>query len=140
MVENRLKILQVVPFFYPAWAYGGVPRVAYELSKELVKRGHDVTVYTTDVRDRDSRYVPEKRSVIVDGIKVFYFKNLSNRLAYDYQQYFPIGLKSFVRRTIKDFDIIHLHAHRHLLNNIVHYYASKFNKPYILYFQPTARS
>jgi glycosyltransferase involved in cell wall biosynthesis len=132
MVENRLKILQVAPFFYPAWAYGGVPRVAYELSKELVKRGHDVTVYTTDVWDRDSRYVPEKSSVIVDGVKVFYFRNLSNRLAYDYQLFFPIGLISFVRRTIKDFDIIHLHSHRHLLNNIVHHYASKFNKPYIL--------
>jgi glycosyltransferase involved in cell wall biosynthesis len=131
MVEKGLKILQVAPYFYPAWAYGGVPRVAYELSKELVKRGHEVTVYTTDVWDRDSRYVPEKRSVIVDGVKVFYFRNLSNRLAYDYQLYFPIGLKSFVRGTIKDFDIIHLHGHRNFLNNIVHHYALKFKKPYI---------
>jgi glycogen synthase len=51
MVGKKLKILQVTPFYYPAWAYGGAPRVVYELSGSLAKRGHDVTVYTTDVLD-----------------------------------------------------------------------------------------
>lgn len=132
MTEKRLKILQVVPYFYPAWAYGGIPRVVYELSKELAKRGHDVTVYTTDVLDQDSRYVLKDKRTIVDGIKIYYFKNLSNVLAYNYQVFLPIGLSSFIRQTISDFDILHFHGHRHLLNNIVHYYAIKSKKPYIL--------
>lgn len=129
--EKRLKILQVVPYFYPAWAYGGIPRVVYELSKELVRRGNDVTVYTTDVLNQDSRYNQSGKEAVVDGIKVHYFKNLSNTLAYNYQVFLPIGLGSFIQRTISKFDIIHVHGHRHLLNNIVHHYALKSNTPYI---------
>ena len=34
-----LRILHVSPSFYPAWAYGGVPRCAYELCRELVAHG-----------------------------------------------------------------------------------------------------
>lgn len=130
MTEKRLKILQVVPYFYPAWPYGGVPRVVYELSRELVKRGHDVTVYTTDVFDEHTRY--KKREAIVDGIKVHYFRNLSNHLAYNYQLYLPVGLIGFARKTVRDFDIIHLHSHRHFLNSIVHCYALKNKIPYII--------
>ncbi len=123
--------MHVVPYFYPAWAYGGIPRVAYELSKELAKRGHDVTVYTTDVLDQDSRYHKSGKEAIVDGIKVHYFKNLSNTLAYNYQVFLPIGFLKFVKESVSGFDILHFHGHRHLLNNIVHYYALKNRKPYI---------
>lgn len=126
-----LNILQVVPYFYPAWAYGGIPRVVYELSKELVKKGHDVTVCTTDVLDQDSRCDLSGKESVVDGIKVYYFRNLSNLLAYHYQLFLPVGLTDFIQRNISGFDILHLHGHRHLLNNIVHHYALKSNTPYI---------
>lgn len=132
MAEKALKILQVVPYFYPAWAYGGIPRVVYELSRELVRQGHDVTVYTTDVLDREKRYEVKGGAIEVDGVKTHYLKNLSNRLAYDFQIYLPMGLNSLVESTIQDFDIIHLHGHRHFLNNIVHRHAMRFKKPYIL--------
>jgi len=46
-----MKILQVSPCFYPAWAYGGPVPIVYHLSQELVKRGHEVVVYTTDTFD-----------------------------------------------------------------------------------------
>ena len=127
-----MKILQVVPYFYPAWAYGGIPRVVYELSRELVRVGHDVTVFTTDVLDDSNRYEEGSLASNVDGIKVSYFKNLSNKLAHDYQIYLPAGLKHRVEETLVDFDIIHMHGHRHFLNNIVHHYAKKIDKPYIL--------
>ncbi len=132
MPRNRLKILQVVPYFYPAWAYGGIPRVAYELSRELVGRGHAVTVYTTDALDRGSRYGQGGKEVVVDGIKVRYFRNLSNALAYDHQIFLPTGLPGAIRRSIADFDILHLHGHRHLLNNAVHFHAMKSGKPFVL--------
>jgi glycosyltransferase involved in cell wall biosynthesis len=126
-----MNILQITPYFYPAWSYGGIPRVVYELSKALVKKGHDVTVCTTDVFNQNSRCDQSGKEAVVDGIKVHYFKNLSNTLAYNYQVFLPIGLGSFIQRTISEFDIIHLHGHRHLLNNIVHHYAIKNKKPYV---------
>jgi len=131
--EKKLRILQVAPYFYPAWAYGGVPRVVYELSRELARRGHDVTVYTTDVLDRSSRYgAAGNEAVVMDGVKARYFRNISNRLAYDYQMFLPVGLMGAMRRTIEDFDVIHMHGHRNLLNNIVRRHAVRHGKPYVL--------
>lgn len=64
-----MRILQVVPYFYPAWTYGGSVRGAYALSKELIKKGHDVTVYTTDALTENST----QKSRFLNGIKVHYF-------------------------------------------------------------------
>jgi glycosyltransferase involved in cell wall biosynthesis len=127
-----MKILQVVPYFYPAWAYGGIPRVVYELSKELVRKGHEVTVYTTDALDAHSRNSSGGKTVTVDGIKVHYLRNLSNGLAYNYQLFLPLGLNRLAGQNIASFDVIHLHGHRNILNNIIHYHAKKNNKAYVL--------
>lgn len=129
-MTEKLKILHVTPCFYPAWSYGGIPRVVYELSRELAKRGHGVEVYTTDVLDRSSRYHSGEERI--DGVKAHYFRNLSNSLAYNFQVYLPTGLFSRMGRTIADFDILHLHGHRNFLNNIARHWAKKFHKPYIL--------
>ena len=43
-----MRILHVTNFFKPSWESGGPANVAYGLCKNLVKMGHDVTVYTTD--------------------------------------------------------------------------------------------
>ena len=130
MKSRKLKILHITPCFYPAWAYGGIPRVVYELTRDLAKRGHDVSVYTTDVLDRGSRH--NSGEVVVQGVKVHYFRNLSNCLAYNFQVYLPAGLFGCMGRAVKDFDIIHLHGHRNFLNNIARHWAKKFRRPYIL--------
>jgi glycosyltransferase involved in cell wall biosynthesis len=126
-----MKILMVAPYFYPAWAYGGIPRVVYELSQELTRRGHEVTVYTTDVLDRDHRCQESGKRTKVDGVTVVYFRNASNRLAYDYQIFLPLGMRRTVRETITQFDVIHMHGHRNFLNNIVHHYAVRHRIPYV---------
>ena len=36
-----MKILQVIPYFPPSIAFGGSPKVAHSISKELVKRGEN---------------------------------------------------------------------------------------------------
>src|SRR5215813_4276513 len=51
----RMRILHVSPYGEAAWAYGGIPRVVGALSRGLARRGHDVTVCTTDVCDESSR-------------------------------------------------------------------------------------
>jgi len=50
-----VRILHVTPSFPPAWAYGGVPRCAYELCRALVEQGEHVTVWTTDACDAARR-------------------------------------------------------------------------------------
>lgn len=104
----------------------------YELSRELTRIGHDVTVYTTDVFDQRGRCEESGRETRVDGITVRYFKNASNSLAYNHQLYLPRGMRRVLRETIANFDVIHLHGHRNFLNTLVHHYAKRAGKGYIL--------
>ena len=147
-----MKILQVVPYFYPAWSYGGTPRVVYELSISLARRGHEVTVYTTDAYDGETRLrgvgacrshrpacaCPHAdRSVstgkrLVDGIEVFYFPNLSNRLAYNQKIFLSPAMLPAIKREISNFDVVHLHEFRTLQNVMVYRCAKSRNIPYLL--------
>jgi len=45
-----MKILEVVSYFPPAYAFGGPVKETYQISRELIKRGHEVVVYATDVK------------------------------------------------------------------------------------------
>ena len=80
-----MRILHVAPSFYPAWAYGGIPRCAYELCRSLVGLGESVTVWTTDAYDAAQRMRDVETTV--DGIFVRRFRNLHNGLAYHRQLY-----------------------------------------------------
>ncbi|MEE2828887.1 MAG: glycosyltransferase family 4 protein [Myxococcota bacterium] len=110
-----LKILVVVPYFYPAWAYGGIPRLAYGLCRSLLERGHQVTVVTTDALDREDRAPPGLSDLA--GIPVHRLPNLSNRLAYDHQLFLPRGARALLQDLVREADIVHLHGYWHLLNN-----------------------
>jgi hypothetical protein len=45
----RLRLLQVIPSYYPAVRYGGPIRSVHALCAALVRRGHQVSVYTTNI-------------------------------------------------------------------------------------------
>lgn len=63
---EKLNIVMLSPFFYPH--NGGVERHVYCLSKELLKRNHDVSILTT-LHENTLNYSDE-----IDGIKVIRFK------------------------------------------------------------------
>jgi len=127
-----MKILQVYPYFYPAWSYGGVTRVVYEVSKHLIDIGHEVTVYTTDAFDNKSRVVIRSNPMYIDGIETFYFRNFSNHLTYKYHLPLPFEMFFKIQNKLKKFNIIHLHGYRHSLNVLTHHYAKKYDVPYVL--------
>jgi glycosyltransferase involved in cell wall biosynthesis len=59
-VIPRLRIAQVVPPIerVPPEGYGGTERVVYELVRELVDRGHEVTTFASAESDVPGRLVP----------------------------------------------------------------------------------
>ena len=148
-----MNILHIVPYFYPAWAYGGTPRVVFELCRELVKKGHNVTVYTTDVFDKHKR-VEEKSTPPcppltkrgnyregeveglalseVEGIKIKYFKNISNSLAFNQKVFISPAISKALKKNLKQFDMVHLHEFRTLQNAAAYKYLTKYKIPYIL--------
>jgi glycosyltransferase involved in cell wall biosynthesis len=71
----------------------------------LVKRGHEVTVVTTNVDGNGISNVEVGVPVDIDGVKVWYFP--SNFLR---KIYYSPKMKSHILRTIHAFDFIHLHS------------------------------
>ena len=115
-----MKILQVIPYFTPK--RGGDVNVVYNLSKHLAERGHEVTIFTTDF-ELDKDYIHS-----LDGVRVVPFHCIAN-----------IGMmlispemKAQLKKEIMDFDIIHMHNFRSYQNVVAHYYAKKYNIPYVL--------
>jgi glycosyltransferase involved in cell wall biosynthesis len=115
-----MNILQIIPFFTPA--RGGSVVAPYNLSKHLAKRGHEVTIITTDF-ELDKGYIQS-----LDGVRVVPFHCIAN-----------IGLmlispkmKGLLKKEIKNFDVIHMHIFRSYQNIIAHQYAKKYGVPYIL--------
>lgn len=126
-----MKILQVTNFFKPSWESGGPARVVYEISKKMVEKSHEVTVYTTD--GFKSRLDVEKnKPVDVDGIKTYYFRNLSSYLTRKMNLPIPYYLPIVARGEMREFDVIHIHEYRTVLAIVVRYYAKKYKVPYIL--------
>ena len=104
-----MKILYVVPYFYPV--KGGAENHVYYLAKELVKKGHDITVLTSDL-DRNTKI--SKSYEVIEGIKIkrlkTYFK-IGN-----FVSFFPSVFTEFKKI---DFDILHIHGYRHPHNFII---------------------
>lgn len=97
-----MKILFITAFFYPVT--GGVEKHIYELAIRLIKKGHEVIVFTSDLSKGGK--IQEKESVI-DGIKIKRFKTLY-KLG-DFASFFP-GMYPAVLR--ENADIVHIHAYR----------------------------
>lgn len=78
-----MKILFAVHGYKPAWRIGGPVLSVSALAETLVRRGHEVIVFTTDSNLDQTLDVPTDRLVDVDGIQVRYFRrrrNLARRL------------------------------------------------------------
>jgi glycosyltransferase involved in cell wall biosynthesis len=126
-----MRILQVTPYFPPAYAFGGPVKAAYQISRELIKRGHEVVVYTTDAKDFSSRLEIDSSNTI-KGMKVHRFRNLSLTLVKKLKLFITPQLALFARKEVRKFDIIHLHEYRTFQNIVIHHYARKYNVPYVL--------
>lgn len=128
-----MHVLQVTPYFPPTWAYGGIPRIVDGLARALVRRGVRVSVLTTDASDGRARAdVPPDRDH--GGARVLTVRNASNRLAWRHQLFLPLGVGAALDRLADGppVDLLHLHGHRHLLNNAALRWAAERRLPYVL--------
>lgn len=134
---TALRILHVVPYYEQAWAYGGIPRLVTTMTRALARRGHHVTVCTTDVRDDRTRASSTVSGE--PGIEVRMFPNLSNAVAYHLQFFTPIGLRAYLAQAAATFDIAHIHACHNLPGVIAAAELSRARVPYVVSPNGTAR-
>lgn len=121
-----MRVLHVTPCYPPTWAYGGIPRAVHGLARAQQRAGMSVRVWTTDAFDAGGR-APVAEAHTIDGIPVQVAPNLSNRLAWAHQLYLPRG-----RPPVADADVVHLHAHRNLLNFFAYRAARAAGRPVVL--------
>jgi glycosyltransferase involved in cell wall biosynthesis len=135
-----LHILHVTPYYEHAWAYGGIPRVVTALAGELVRRGHHVTVCTTDAcasghrleRPAGTGKFAASRETDAHGVDVRVFPNLSNWLAYDLQFFLPLGMARYLQARARDFDVAHVHACHNVPGVVAARYLARSGVPYVL--------
>jgi glycosyltransferase involved in cell wall biosynthesis len=122
-----MKILHINLVYWPAHRYGGPIKSVHNLNKWLVKKGADVTVYTTNIDGRGILDVPTDRPVMIDGVKVNYFP-ISFPRAWFYSSAFRRALKE----NIHSFDIIHITSVFTAASTLGACYALKNGRPYII--------
>lgn len=126
-----MKILHVAHFFYPCLSAGGVVNASYQIAK-MQARDNSVKVISSDACKKRLKFENGRYDVDVDGIKVDYFKNISNRFKLATMIDTPLGAIFRIKNQIRDFDVVHVHEHRQTLSIIACYFARRYGIPYVV--------
>jgi glycosyltransferase involved in cell wall biosynthesis len=112
-----LRLLHVVPTYLPAWRHGGPVLAVHRLCQALAARGHQVTVFTTDVHGTGTLTVPRAAPVVVDGVTVWYFPVTAPRRLYRspalrtaLAKRLPAMAAGTAGERPAGFDLVHLHS------------------------------
>ncbi len=122
-----MKILHIVPSYLPAHRYGGPVESVHSLNVALVRAGHKVTVYTTNIDGERDLDVPVNEPVMKDGVRIFYFK-----ASFPRGWFYSSEMRRALAAHIKEFDIVHITSVFLAASTLGAYYAKKFKRPYII--------
>ena len=101
----------------------------YEIAKRQQRLGHAVTVYTTDWGISSDSTI-RNQPVSHEGIRIYYFSNLSEFLA---QRKIIIPVHAVaIMKEMAAFDIVHIHEHRTLLAAAASYFAKRYDVPSVV--------
>jgi glycosyltransferase involved in cell wall biosynthesis len=100
----------------------------------LVARRHAVTVACTNFAGKHQKLFPETRRVHYDGVDVVYFN--AHRLIplglHSFGLFFCPGMIGFLRRELKNYDIVHLDGYRGFVVLVVAHFCRKYKVPYVI--------
>ena len=126
-----MRILHLTPYYAPAYAYGGVVRAVEGMASAMVKRGHEVTVLTTDALDQRRRYDGPPDEIIA-GARVLRQPNAWPWLRGRLNLSTPRGMKQTAEAILPAVDVLHVHEFRTLENLLVTPVAQRLGKPIVL--------
>lgn len=123
---NNIKVAQVIPYFLPSQIFGGPVTAAYELSKALVNRGHEVHVYTTNMRDHNRKQKDFLKTEVISGIHIH-----RTNVILKFMSYF-VTPSMINRLNAWDFDVIHAHGYRNFQTDIAASVSLLRKKPFVI--------
>jgi glycosyltransferase involved in cell wall biosynthesis len=126
-----MHILHVTPYYAPAYAFGGVVRSAEGMTRALARRGHRVTVLTTDALNQTGGYTGPTDEM-QDGVRVLRSRNLLPWLRGRLNLSTPRGLQQLAKAVLPDADVVHCHEFRTIENLLIAPLAADLRKPLVL--------
>jgi len=126
-----MKLLCVIPSYYPASRYGGPIASLRALNNALVEKGIDVTVYTTNV-GLDQKVLPNHETNF-EGVKVTYFtftKFFEFMGTTGWQFSWP--MTKTLKKKLKAFDLIYIVSVWNYPTVATAHYCKHYRKPYII--------
>jgi glycosyltransferase involved in cell wall biosynthesis len=126
----RVRVLQVLSNS-PAYQIGGPQGVTLRIATELSKRGHEIIIFATDASDAKTRLTIVDNPMLIDGVEVYHFRNLSNQLA---RRQLPLtpAMAMALNKHMGDFDLVHLSEYRTVNAALVRHYAKKKSVPFVI--------
>lgn len=113
-MPKKLKIAQIAPFWFkvPPKDYGGTERVVYSITEELVRRGHEVTLFAAPGSKTSAKLAPisEKYLKLISSYNDANFNDIN------------MYVNAQIFAQADNFDIIHSHA------SYFSFYFCKFTK------------
>jgi glycosyltransferase involved in cell wall biosynthesis len=126
-----MHLLHVTPYYAPAYAFGGVTRAVEGLARALVRRGHAVTVLTTDALNQAER-IQDDRDSVQDSVRVIRIRNVSAGLRGRANLSTPLAMRRAILDLIGGVDVVHCHEFRTVENLLVTPVAARARVPLIL--------
>ena len=133
-----MRILNVTQSYAPFFEFGGPPVKVRALAEGLARRGHQVSVLTTDwgleqrfektPKEAPASQGPYGRGLEIGGVAVVY---LAKWLHYRAASWNP-GLRKYLRAELKNFDVAHIFGLYDLLGPGTAAECRKHGIPYVL--------
>lgn len=125
-----MKILMFITVYLPSPIYGGPTTVAQQQVKELVRRGHEVTIITSDIYSFNPQRKIEEKISNIDGAKVIYFD--SGAIKSKFSLTYSHELIKWCEENIGEYDVVHIHFAREILAIKLANLCKKKKVPYFL--------
>jgi glycosyltransferase involved in cell wall biosynthesis len=102
---NPMRVLQVTPYYAPAWGYGGVVEAVFQLTRHLGRAGTEVRVLTSDANGEHRRLTRAAREAHTrnTGIETVYCRRRAAESA-------APAMLARLPALIRWADLVHLHA------------------------------
>jgi glycosyltransferase involved in cell wall biosynthesis len=130
-----MRVLSVVQFYFPFQDRGGPVVKVRSLAKELVRRGHRVTVLTADLGLQSVNGFGDSIQRCKwgwrwedEGVEVVYLRTRGHYRAMTFNP----GVFGFSTDSLKDFDVVHFYGLYDLLGPATAYFCRRQRVPYVV--------
>ena len=122
-----MRILHIIPYYYPAFKSGGPVESVHLLNKALVKKGINVSVITTFCGIENKSNIKTNQWINHEGVRVKYFPLY---LYYNYA--FSPQLLLAVLKELKNYDLVHMTSIWNFPVLVSYINCILFKKPYMI--------